>query len=60
MTKIQCAHEDNIEYGELDQIDGLPQYSVTCTDCGATGTIMLEEGENIWDEVKFVEADVVV
>ena len=49
MTKL-CPHEDNIFYGELIQEDGIPQYKVVCKTCGKHGRILLEEGENIWEE----------
>lgn len=45
-----CTHEDNINYHELTQIDGVPQYHVSCDDCGAEGTIFLSETSEEWDK----------
>ncbi len=45
-----CPHEDDIRYGELTTVDGIPQYRVFCKTCGASGVIRLEEGREIWDK----------
>jgi len=44
--KEVCTHEQNIEYIDLVQMDGVPFYTVKCQDCGEYGKIELEEGQN--------------
>ena len=48
--KIKCNHECDVFYGELSQEDGTPFYKVVCSGCKKNGRIMLEEGENIFEE----------
>lgn len=44
-----CTHEDGVTYGKLKQVDGEPQYEVTCQTCGKHGVIHLVESEETWD-----------
>lgn len=50
MSKIKCPHEDNIEYGKLEMLDGEPIFNVYCKTCGATGIIHLVEAGEEWTE----------
>ena len=48
----ECKHEDGIEYLKLETVDGEPQYTVKCEDCGRYGIIHLEEAHETWADHK--------
>lgn len=52
MPKPECIHECDVEYLDLIQIDGCPQYIVRCKDCGKLGVIYLVEGDNDFNSFK--------
>jgi len=47
-----CRHENDIFYGELEQVDGEPQYKVRCETCQAKGIIYLSETSEEWEMPK--------